>query len=118
MSSDDEAKVKEKVASLRKYSSVDAISFTFECIYSNCHKKFSLTNSLYEHIRNDHDSNLICPICNEKFKCMASLCSHTRTHTGEAPYLCPFKECEFSSATKGNFKAHLLRKFHRLSKLH
>ena len=96
-----------------EYPFLNPTTFTFYCIYPDCSSKFTLTNDLYDHIR-EHNKDLICPRCNNKFKCMASLVYHVRTHTGSKPYICPLPSCKFETATKGNLKAHLLSNQHKL----
>lgn len=89
------------------YPFLNPKEFSFHCIYPECKKQFTLTNDLYDHVRT-HSMDLKCPICGHPFTCMASLVYHARTHTGRKPYLCPLKDCEFKTTTKGNLKAHLL----------
>ncbi|MCL4154173.1 UNVERIFIED_CONTAM: hypothetical protein GTU68_005455 [Idotea baltica] len=48
-----------------------------------------------------------CVVCNKGFVKKNDLLRHTRTHTGEKPYHCPF--CPHSSAQRGNLNLHILR---------
>ena len=94
-------------SSINDFPFLDPTQFTFSCIYPDCSATFALTNDLYDHIR-EHSKELNCPRCSSKYKCMASLVYHVRTHTGNKPYICPLPLCKFITATKGNLKAHLL----------
>ncbi|XP_078485442.1 zinc finger protein [Ciona intestinalis] len=46
-----------------------------------------------------------CNICKKQFSSASSLQIHTRTHTGEKPFIC--NVCSRSFTTKGNLKVHM-----------
>ncbi|XP_076059139.1 uncharacterized protein LOC143035883 isoform X23 [Oratosquilla oratoria] len=49
-----------------------------------------------------------CEVCGRGFRQMEDLRRHTRTHTGEKPFECPY--CLYRSSLKGNLTKHLQRK--------
>ena len=73
---------------------------------THCSNVYSKTHDLYQHIRS-HQNHTQCPFCNKVLTCMATFVYHVRTHTGEKPYYCPVKGCDFENAVKYNLKVHL-----------
>ena len=65
--------------------------FSFDCVRPECGEKFELTNDLYDHIR-EHGKGLECTLCKRRYKCMASLVYHVRTHTAEVMISYPFDD--------------------------
>lgn len=53
------------IRSVKDYPFLDPTEFVFNCVYPDCSKKFTLTNDLYDHIR-EHSKELVCPRCDNK----------------------------------------------------
>ncbi|NWV00812.1 ZN367 protein, partial [Upupa epops] len=52
------------------------------------------------------NSRIRCNICNRVFPREKSLQAHTRTHTGERPYLCDYPGCGKAFVQSGQLKTH------------
>lgn len=56
-----------------------------------------------------------CVVCCKNFRQLEDLRRHTRTHTGEKPYVCPF--CDHRSTQLGHLKDHAKRRHNYTGKL-
>merc|ERR1712130_858171 len=53
--------------------------------------------------------NYNCPHCDYSSNVTTNLRNHIRTHTGEKPFVCTYKDCGKRFAAKGNLNDHMKR---------
>ncbi|CAG2224781.1 KRAB [Mytilus edulis] len=75
-----------------------------------CDKIFSCTNSLRRHAllhkeSKEQDFAYNCNYCSKRFWNKSDLQKHTRTHTGDKPFIC--KICQKAFARDGNLNVHM-----------
>jgi len=49
----------------------------------------------------------ICPECGKKYSTVTHMKVHYRTHTGEKPYICPYKECAKQFSVAYSLRTHI-----------
>lgn len=80
----------------------------------NCHicqKHFQNSYALRYHLTKKHSKQevLECPFCDYRQREKALLMMHIRRHTGEKPYKCPEKNCDYRGIRSQDLKKHLAK---------
>lgn len=72
-------------------------------ICPQCTRTFTTSSNLHRHVRIAHTAGdgatHVCALCHAAFQSRTHLAAHTRTHTGERPYVCTECGSEFAEMT-------------------
>eukprot|EP00092_Neocalanus_flemingeri_P020639 GFUD01022364.1.p1 GENE.GFUD01022364.1~~GFUD01022364.1.p1 ORF type:complete len:281 (-),score=56.88 GFUD01022364.1:75-917(-) len=55
----------------------------------------------------DYWDKTVCPKCGKKYSTVTHMKVHYRTHTGEKPYICPYKECAKQFTVGYSLRTHI-----------
>jgi hypothetical protein len=84
----------------------------FYCAFPGCNKSYPSRQAAIRHYQGEHE-NLrphICDLCARGFKQKTHLQNHIRRHSGEIPFKCHFKDCNYAARQKANLTRHIHRK--------
>ncbi|CAG2113960.1 unnamed protein product [Medioppia subpectinata] len=95
---------------LKQHKNVSHLNVRFICDFNECHKSFTLKDSLIKHKSYVHlnERKFKCNEnnCGKKFNTKYNLINHMRLHSGNKPYVCDFNECYKSFTTKYHLFEH------------
>jgi len=70
-------------------------------------KSVELEGAVVRELEDDGWDKTICPKCGKKYSTLTHMKVHYRTHTGEKPYICPYKGCGKQFSVGYSLRTHI-----------